>query len=166
MAAVAARRSIGSCDLPMTPVMGVAQFERFLRAAAGIDVDKDDLKRCSDFVNQKIYDFLIIGQANARANDHDLIQPHDLPVTKGLQETIHQFRKMDEGIELEPILEHLATLPPLDIPAGDEVTDQLPLIAGGLCLALARTFKIVDPKLKNPATKHWDQAFSLFDLLL
>jgi hypothetical protein len=150
----------------MTRATGVARFERFFRAAAGIDVDKDDLKRCNDFINQKIYDLLLIGQANARANDHDTVQPHDLPITKGLQETIHQFRSMDEGLAVEPILEELASLPPLDIPADDATQDRLPLIAGGLCVALARTFKIVDPKLVNPQTKHWEQAFRLFDLLL
>jgi hypothetical protein len=149
----------------MGPVTGVARFERFFRTA-GLDVDKDDLKRCADFVNHKIHDLLLIGQANARANDHDLIEVHDLPITKGLQETIHQFRKMDEGRDLEPILEHLAIVPPLDIPAADEVDEHLPLVAGGLALALARTFKIVDPKLVNPQTKHWEQAFQLFDLLL
>lgn len=34
------------------PVMSVAEFERFFRAAASLDVDKNDLKRYSDFVNQ------------------------------------------------------------------------------------------------------------------
>jgi hypothetical protein len=150
----------------MTRARGVARFERFFRAAAGIDVDKDDLRRCNDFINQKIYDLLLIGQANARANDHDTVQPHDLPITKGLQETIHQFHSLNEGLEVEPILEQLASLPALDIPVDDATQDRLPLIAGGLCVALAWTFKVVDPKLVNPQTKHWEQAFRLFDLLL
>jgi hypothetical protein len=149
----------------MNRVTGIARFERFFRAA-GLDVDKDDLKRCAEFVNHKVDDLLLIGQANARANDHDMVLMHDLPITKGLQETIHQFRKMDEGMEVEPILEHLAALPPLDIPAADEVEEHLPLVAGGLVLALARVFKIVNPKLANPQTKHWEEAFRLFDLLL
>ncbi len=150
----------------MTRPTGVARFERFFRAAAGIDVDKDDLKRCNDFINQKIYDLLLIGQASARANDHDMVQPHDLPITKGLQETIHRFRSLNEGLEMEPILEQLASLPALDVPVADATQDRLPLIAGGLCVALARTFKIVDPKVGNPQTKHWEQAYRLFDLLL
>jgi len=32
------------------PVFGVVRFERFFRLAAELDVDKDDLKRFSDFV--------------------------------------------------------------------------------------------------------------------
>jgi len=37
-------------------LMGIAKFERFLRLAADLDVDKSDLRRYSDFVNGKIYD--------------------------------------------------------------------------------------------------------------
>src|SRR5580704_16145201 len=76
-------------------VMGVAKFERFFRRAAGVTVDKDDLKRYSDFVNSKLHDLLLIGEATAKANLRDIVVPWDLPVTKGLQETLHVFKKMD-----------------------------------------------------------------------
>lgn len=33
-------------------------------------------------------------------------------------------------------------------------------------VALARTFKIVEPKRKNPQSEDWERAFQLFDLLL
>jgi thioredoxin reductase (NADPH) len=39
-------------------VMSVAKFERFLRIAAWLNVDKQDLKRYSDFINRKVYDLL------------------------------------------------------------------------------------------------------------
>jgi hypothetical protein len=64
--------------------MNVAKFERFFRAAAGLDVDKSDLRRYNDFVTQKTYDLLIRGKAVAKANGRDIIQPFDLPITKGL----------------------------------------------------------------------------------
>jgi hypothetical protein len=38
------------------PVVGVARFECFFRRAAELDVDKDDLKRYSDFANRRLYD--------------------------------------------------------------------------------------------------------------
>jgi hypothetical protein len=73
--------------------MGIAKFERFFRVTAGINVDKAELKRYSDFVKQKIYkqkiykqkiyDLLIRGQATAKANDRLIIEPFDLPITKG-----------------------------------------------------------------------------------
>ena len=148
------------------PIMSVSRFERFFRRVAGLDVDKDDIKRYSDFVGHKLYDLLLVGQANASANGRDVVEPWDLPITKGLQETIHQFRAIDEEVELRPILERLVTLPPLDRAPSAATEARLPEIIGGLSVALARTFVIVDPKLTNPQTRHWEQAFRIFDLLL
>ena len=64
------------------PVMGFTKFERFFRAAGGVSVDRDDIKRYLDFVNDAIYDLLLVGQATAKANLRDIIEPWDLPVTK------------------------------------------------------------------------------------
>jgi hypothetical protein len=146
--------------------MGTSRFERFFRAAAALDVDKDDLRRYNDFVNRKLYDLLLIGQATAKANSRDVIEPWDLPITKGLQESVHGFERMDEEVELRPILEQLAALPPLDLAYSEETEARLPGIAGGLSLGLARTFKVIDPKMKNPQTGHWERVFQIFDLLL
>jgi hypothetical protein len=33
-------------------------------------------------------------------------------------------------------------------------------------VALARTFTIIEPDLKNPQTRHWEQAMGIFNLLL
>ncbi|MDH2425992.1 DUF1931 family protein [Sphaerisporangium sp. TRM90804] len=147
-------------------VMAVSRFERFFRSAAGVDVDKDDLRRYGDFVNDKVYDLLVIGQAHAKANGRDIIEPWDLPLTKGLQESIHRFRKLDEDIELKPILEQLAALPPLDLSVAEDTVGRLPEIVGGLSVALAQSFKIVDPDVKNPSTEQWERTIGVFDLLL
>jgi hypothetical protein len=148
------------------PVMNVSRFERFFRVAGGLDVDKGDLKRYSDFVHQKVYDLLLMSQAAAKFNLRDVIEFWDLPITKGLQENIHAFERLDEQVELEPILEGLAQLPQLDLEYGEGIRSRLPLLYGGLSVALARSFKIVDPHLKNPQTPHWETSFRLFDLLL
>jgi hypothetical protein len=148
------------------PVMGVPKFERFFREAASLDVDKDDIKRYSDFVNEEIYDLLLIGQATAKANSRDVIERWDLPITKGLQESIHHFRKMDQDIELEPILDELAARPQLDVTLSEETTADLARIAGGVSVALARAFKLLDTRLENPSSEHWDRAFQLFRLLM
>jgi Domain of unknown function (DUF1931) len=150
----------------MVPVMTINKFERFFRVAGGLDVDKNDLKRYSDFVNQKTYDLLIRGKAAAKENGRDIIEPADLPITKGLQESIHEFRKIDEDVELKSILEYIAALPPLDLTYSYKTEERLPGVVGGLSVALARTFTIIDPDLKNPQTKHWERAFRIFDLLL
>jgi hypothetical protein len=46
-----------------------------MRRAAGLDVDKGDLRRLRDFINQKLYDLLVLGQAVAKANNRDIIEP-------------------------------------------------------------------------------------------
>jgi histone H3/H4 len=146
--------------------MNVPTFERFFRTAGDLDVDKSDVKRYNDFVNEQIYDLLIIAQAHAKTNGRDVIEPQDLPVTKGLQECIHRFRKLDQDIGLEPILEHLAARPQLDLALSEETQAELPEIAGGVSQALASAFPILDPNMRNPQTAQWERAFQLFDLLL
>jgi hypothetical protein len=147
-------------------VTNIATFERFFRVAASLDVDKGDLKRYSDFVNHKLHDLLLRGEATAKANGRDVIAPFDLPITKGLQERIHEFRKIDQEIELKPILDALAARPRLDLAYNDETEKTFPEIVGGMSVALARSFRIIEPALKNPQTRHWEYAFRLFDLLL
>jgi Domain of unknown function (DUF1931) len=148
------------------PVMSVSKFERFFRLAASLDIDKSDIKRYADFVQQKIYDLLLMGVATAKANDRDIVEPWDLPITRGLQENIHAFRKLDAETGLEDVLERLATWPPLELELSDDTTVALPEIAGGLCVCLGQAFTIIDPNVKNPQTVQWERAFRLFNLLL
>lgn len=128
-------------------------------------MDKNDLKRYQEFINQKVYDLLIMGQATAKANGRDIIEPADLPITKGLQETIHGFERIDAEVGLAPILDSLVARPP-DVALSDEAQARLPVIAGGMSVALGRTFKIIDPDVKRPMHRDWEQAFRIFDLLL
>ncbi|WP_285116467.1 DUF1931 family protein [Leifsonia sp. fls2-241-R2A-40a] len=147
-------------------LFGIANFERFFRQAASLDVDKDDLRRFDDFVNDRIYDLLLRGVANAKANGRDILEPQDLPITKGLQESIHAFEEIDEDVSMDAILEQLTRRPPLDISYSDETAERLPQIAGGLGVAVARTIRILDEKVKNPQTEHWEKAERVFDVLL
>ena len=47
----------------------------------------------------------------------------------------------------------------------DDTEALLPGVVGGLS-ALARTFTIIDPRVKNPSTRHCERAFQIFDQLL
>jgi len=49
---------------------------------------------------------------------------------------------------------------------GEETEARLSEIVGGLGLALARSFKIIAPDIKNPQSKDWERAFRIFSLLL
>jgi Domain of unknown function (DUF1931) len=148
------------------PVMGFTKFERFFRVAGGVTVDRDDVKRYLDFVNDALYDLLVMGQATAKANLRDIIEPWDLPIPKGLQESMHAFERIDEEIELEPILESLAARPPLDATLDEDTEARLPLLFGGISIALARTFKLIDATVKAVHSQEWERTFSLFRLLV
>ena len=148
------------------PVMGFVKFERFFRAAGSVDVNRDDIKRYLDFVNDAIYDLLLMGQATAKANARDIIEPWDLPITKGLQESIHAFENIEEEIELRPILDQLAARPPLDAALSEDTQARLPLIFGGISVALARTFRLLDAELKAVHNREWERTFSIFRLLI
>lgn len=149
-----------------TRASNIAAFERLFRAAAGLDIDKSDIKRHEQFVEQKIYDLLSRGVASAKANGRDIVRSSDLPITKGLQENIHEFRRLGQDIALQPILTQLALRPMLDLPYDEETEAQLPLVAGGLTVALASCFTILYPELKNPQTDHWEALRRVFDELL
>ena len=147
-------------------VQGTHQIERFFRVAAGLDLDKEDIRRYYDFVDEKVSDLLLMAQHTARANERVRVEPRDLPITKGLQENIHDFRKLDIDIGVETILNQNLPEPQMDLPYSEETEGRLPDIAGGLTLAIARAFEIIDPDLKHPATREWEKAFRMFNQLL
>jgi hypothetical protein len=151
---------------PPPHVQAVRRFERLFQRAAGLDIDKMDLRRYTDFVHDKLYDLLVYGAETAKSHGRKVVLPADLPIAKGLRTCIRVFHDLNEEIELAPILNQLAARPPIDAVFNQEIEMQLPDIIGGLSVALARAFKILDPKLKNPQAIHWQRTIQLFDLLL
>jgi hypothetical protein len=145
---------------------GVRQFEHLFRVVASLDVDKEDLKRYQEFVFEKMLDFVTIAAAVAKANDRDVIEFHDLPITKGLQERVHEFRRVDREYEVSELVGRLVPHPQMGATLSDETDERLVEVAGGLSVGLAHTFTIIDPKLRHPSTSHWERAFQLFDLVL
>jgi hypothetical protein len=83
-----------------------------------------------------------------------------------LQESAHAFRRVEEEIELGPILESLVARPPLDYALSEATQTRLPELFGGVSVALARTFKLVDADMKAVHSQEWDRAFSIFRLLI
>ncbi len=150
----------------MSMIVGAKRLELLLRRVAGLNVDKSDLKRLSDLIGQKLNDLLVIGVRNAGYNDRDIVMEPDLPLTKGLLETLRQFREYEEEIELAPILEHLATYPPLERELSEDVQQLLPDLVGALILVAARLVKVIDPDVVNPDPDLWNRVQQAMDLTL
>lgn len=150
----------------MAIVVAIDKLERLFREAGAIDLDKSDLRRYEAFVNRKLYDLLIRGEATTKANGRDVVQRIDLPLTKGLQECLQVFEALAAQIPVRPALATIVALPPLDLAYDAELEAWAPDLAGGLTVAIARSFRILDAEVKNPSTEHWERAAQLFDLLL
>jgi hypothetical protein len=144
---------------------GIPVLERFFRSVASIQIDKNDVRRFRNFVDQMIDDIAITGRNSAKWNERDVIAPQDLPITKGLQERMREFDKLDEAEEIRELLRQEVRRPPADVTFAEETEQLLPELFGGLSIALARSFRVIDPKLANPASEHWERAFDMFRLV-
>jgi len=147
-------------------VMGIKQFQRLFHEAAGLTVDKTDVKRLSDFVGERLRNLLILGQVTANINCRDIIDYPDIPITAGLQEAIRDFKEYDEQLALSSILEQQATLPPLKLGISEMLERKIPELVGGITVSLARVFKVVNPDLKNPGSREWEQVNEIYRILL
>lgn len=150
----------------MTHPSGVPVFERFFRAVASIDIDKNDVRRFHQFVDGQIDDIAIAGRNSAKANGRDVVAVQDLPITKGIQERMREFDALEEADEVRELLSQIVRRPPGDITFGDETEQLLPELFGGLSVALARSFGAVDATITKPSTDDWDRVFSVLRLVL
>jgi hypothetical protein len=76
------------------------------------------------------------------------------------------FRRYEEEIDLKPILDHLATYPPLERTLSLDVEAMLPELVGTLAMLAGQAMKIIDPDVKNPDSEMWERVLRLMDLLL
>jgi Domain of unknown function (DUF1931) len=90
----------------------------------------------------------------------------DLPLAKGFLEHMQDFRRYDERIGLKPILDHLATYPPLERELSAGVETMLPEIVGTLTMLAGKTMKIIDPDVRNPDSAMWERVCCVRELLL
>jgi hypothetical protein len=147
-------------------IMGYTRLKAFLRRSAGLDIDKSDMDRLTDLIGGKLNDLLVIGVRNASYNNRDIVMEPDLPLTKGILEHIKIFRRYEEEIDLKPILDHLATYPPLERTLSLDVEAMLPELVGTLAMLAGHAMKIIDPDVKNPDSEMWERVLRLMDLLL
>ncbi|MCW2554126.1 MAG: hypothetical protein JWR78_3907 [Mycobacterium sp.] len=149
----------------MTHPSGIPVFERFFRSVASIKIDKNDVRRLREFVDEQIDDIAIAGRNSARWNGRDVIAAQDLPITKAVQERMREFDKLEEADEIRELLRQVVRQPPGDITFADDTEQLLPELFGGLSVALARTLRVVDPTVSNPSSELWDRVFTLFRLV-
>jgi hypothetical protein len=147
-------------------VMGYIRLKEFLRRSAGVDIDKSDADRLTELIGSKLNDLLVIGVRNASYNNRDIVMEPDLPLTKGILEHMQEFRRHEETLDLKPILDHLATYPPLERALSLDVETMLPDLVGTLAMLAGQAMKIIHPEVKNPGSVLWERVHGLMKLLL
>ena len=99
-------------------------------------------------------------------NGRDVIMESDLPITKGLQESIILFKKLESELELKDILDYLTTVPPLKYPLSADLEAKLPEVTGALLYVLAKIIKIVDGNDRAVDHESINRAKEILDLTL
>ncbi len=150
----------------MSVIFGANRLEELVRSVSGLSFDKSDLQRLSDLVDDKLYDLLLIGVRHASYNNRDMIMEPDLPLTKGLRESMQIFELYEEELRVEPILEELTAYPLLEREPSQEVVDLLPQLVGTLIMVTAQLIRIVDPEVTNPTAETWDRVREAMDLMI
>ncbi len=147
-------------------IIGFTKLEALFRKAASLDIDKGHAKEITDIVEKKLVDFLLAGERNANLNGRDVIWEADLPITKGMQESIIEFKKLEEAIDLQDVLNYLTTIPPLKYPLAAELEAKLPEITGAILLVLARIMKEIDHEKRRVNHELIERAKRILDLTL
>ena len=146
-------------------VIGFHKLEELFRRGASLDIKKGHAKDITDIVEEKLYDLLLMGQKSAKYNGRDIIWKYDLPITKGLEESINEFKKLEQDLDIKDILDRLATYPPL-FELEIELENSLPEIVGGVTLVLAKVIKQLDKEHRLVSHELIDEAKSILNLSL
>ena len=147
-------------------VVGFTKLEALFRDGASLDIRKGHAKDVTDIVEKKLLDLLIAGERNANLNGRDVIWEADIPITKGFQESIIEFKKLENALNVEDILEYLTTVPPLKYPLDANLEAKLPEITGALLLILARVIKEVNNGKRDVNHEAINKAKDVLDLTL
>ncbi|ADV45939.1 DUF1931 family protein [Nitratifractor salsuginis] len=147
-------------------ILGYTKLEALFRKAASLDIDKGHAKEITDIIEKKLVDFLIAAERNANLNGRDIIWEADLPITKGLQETIIEFKKLEEEIDVQDVLNYLTTIPPLKYPLAADLEAKLPELTGAILVVMARIMKEIDRESRRVNHELIERAGRIMDLTL
>jgi hypothetical protein len=125
-------------------VTGFTKLEALFRKVASIDIKKGHAKDITVIVETKLVDLLIAAERNANMNGRDVILESDLPITKGLQETMITLKDINNEIGIHDFLESVTSIPSLKYPLTSELEEKLHIVTGTLLVVMAKIMKEID----------------------
>src|SRR3954447_1296933 len=84
-----------------------AWLQGFLYRGTGLRFDAGQAARVATLAEGKLADLFIVAEETALANGREVIQRHDLPLTKGLRALLHDVDALAHEIDVQPILAFL-----------------------------------------------------------
>ncbi len=154
----------------MARIVGFTKLQRLYRRFVGIDLDKAKAIEIIEIAEKKLADLFEVAFERAREEGRDVVKWRDLPITKGLRETMERYEREreelgEEALELGPIASHLSSVIDYD-KVDEEVKEKLPTLAATLLLLEGYVMKLIDPHNKKPSKEDIERAKQILDLTL
>lgn len=145
---------------------GAYKIEQLFKKAAGLQLARNKVREIEEKVDRKLYDLLVAAEESAGYNDRDVIWLSDLPLTAAMKASMKRFAELEEGLELQPVLDNLAIRPPLKYDLEVELEKRLPEIVGTLIYLLAVIAKEFSSGDKSVSEDDLKRAFRILDLTI
>ncbi len=154
----------------MPRVVGLPRLQTLYRRFVGLDLDKSRASEILEVAEKKLSDLFEVAAERARAEGRDVVEWRDLPITKGLAETMRRYERereelQDPRLDLGPILEFLAK-PLSGLEVSEEVREKLPVLAATVLLLVGYVIKLIDPGARKPSKQDIERAARILDLTL
>lgn len=151
-------------------MVGFTRLQALYRRFTGLDLDKAKAEYVIEVAEKKLSDLFEVAAERARWEGRDTVKWRDLPITKGLRETMERYerereRLSDPRLDLSPILEFLR-VPLGGLELDEEVREKLPALAATVLLLIGYIVKHVDPGARKPSKEDLERAKRILDLTL
>ena len=127
-----------------------AWLHEFIAGGTGLDLDQDQVTQIAHMAEGKLSDLFEIAAETAAANGRGLIFRHDLPLTKGLLQTLEDVAVLSKDIEFEPIYLFLRTRTGLRAGVDDMVQADLPRLFAALLMLSGCIIAVLEPDTLLP----------------
>ncbi len=154
----------------MPRVVGLPRLQALYRRFVGMDLDKSKAAFVLEVAEETLRRLFEAGVERAAAEGRSVVEWRDLPVTRGLAETMERYeaeraRLGDPRLDLSPILGFLAgALGGMEV--SGEVRERLPGLAATALLLVGYVARTVDPGARRPGRDDLERARRILRLTL
>ncbi|NPB08040.1 MAG: DUF1931 family protein [Aquificae bacterium] len=131
---------------------GFDKLDHYFRTELDIDLTDETIELLLAGVKETFGKLFHGAEQRARWNGRDFITLADLNITLALEEHIKTFRKVEQDMGVDELLEYIAFIPPVEMDIGEDLKSEYRNIFGGLLLMYADVIKKATGERKPSAT--------------